>query len=161
MNKLFLTFLALFIGIFIGYLSPMAFGYFPSLAEQFGIRTNGFAWFRYGPAIISSCKCVTIVVSLDGVQRREIQDPKKILAIEAWIQTTRLQERYDYSPQIPYIPASSQIHAFPFVQLFASTDTLRGDSFIMELPVTPSTLGVSQNICDGKLVELNQILEAK
>ena len=147
------------VGIIIGLFGNAVCGYIPSLSVSFGTRSNGFAWYRYGPALISSSSCKIAIVSFDGIQRIEVNDEKKIDEIKEWVAANRLVERYDSSPNIPYTPYSSQIHVYPFVQLFSSDDTLKPDSLLMEIPINTLTMGMNQHNCDEKIETLRKIVQ--
>jgi hypothetical protein len=125
-----------------------------------GVRSNGSAWYQFGPGIVSSCHCADIRVSLDGDRRNAIYvtDPKKIDAIRAWVLGNHPEKLYNCSPKTPVFPYGDVVLIQPSITLYSSTELSDNGELIIFMPLTPLAMGMSQQAAEQRIRELRKLI---
>jgi hypothetical protein len=152
-------YLYVFLLIALGFVAGRYSLYLYATPQNHDLRNNGVDWFQCGPALLPNGNCNSISVRLGPGKTSVITDKVQIAKLEKWITDNKITQSINYSPLWPHLDLGDTIPAYS-LDLSASTNPNDENSSIIYIPLSPMTMGISDTDFQGKVTELENLVEA-
>jgi hypothetical protein len=118
------------------------------------VHFNGNEWIYFGPAIINVGKAVK--VKIGDKEYSIVNDDENLKKVKSWL-LGNYERRLNFSPDVPSLDAVEFLNSITIY----STNELKRENILLEIPLTKLSLGKSDKEFEDQFEKLKALLPKK